>query len=157
MENRACIAEYDRGRRSLTLTLSTQIPGIIRDVLSDLLDMPGHSVRVIAPDVGGGFGGKASLYQEEILVAVLARHLGRAVRWTGSRAEDLMATSHGFDEVIEAELGLERDGSIRALKAEVDPPPLKWSTLSYVFAHKEDRNAEEELQAGRDCRQAAAG
>ena len=76
-------------------------------------------MRVIASDVGGGFGGKASLYQEEILVAVLARHLGRAVRWTGSRAEDLMATSHGFDEVIEAELGLERDGSIRALKAEV--------------------------------------
>ena len=119
MENRACIAEYDRGRRSLTLTISTQIPGIIRDVLSDLLDMPGHSLRVIAPDVGGGFGGKASLYQEEILVAVLARHLGRAVRWTGSRAEDLMATSHGFDEIIEAELGLELDGRIRALKAEV--------------------------------------
>jgi carbon-monoxide dehydrogenase large subunit len=119
MESRACIAEYDRGRRSLTLTSATQIPGIIRDLLSDLLDIPGHSVRVIASDVGGGFGGKASLYQEEILVAVLARHLGRAVRWTGSRAEDLMATSHGFDEVIEAELGLERDGSIRALKAEV--------------------------------------
>src|SRR5215469_5964807 len=59
MENRACIAEYDRGRCSLTLTLASQIPGIIRDLLSDLLDMPGHSVRVIAPDVGGGFGGKA--------------------------------------------------------------------------------------------------
>jgi carbon-monoxide dehydrogenase large subunit len=122
MENRACIAEYDRGRRSLTLmtlTLSTQIPGIIRDLLSDLLDMPGHSVRVVAPDVGGGFGGKASLYQEDILVAPLARHLGRAVRWTGSRSEDLTATSHGFDEIIEAELGLELDGRIRVLKAEV--------------------------------------
>ncbi|MBV9584553.1 MAG: xanthine dehydrogenase family protein [Alphaproteobacteria bacterium] len=119
IENRACIAEYDRGRGSLILTLSTQIPGIIRDLLADLLEMPGHSVRVVAPDVGGGFGGKASLYQEEMLVAVLARHLGRALRWTGSRSEDLTATSHGFDEIIEAELGLELDGRIRALRAEV--------------------------------------
>jgi carbon-monoxide dehydrogenase large subunit len=77
IENRACLAEYDRGRGSLTLTLSSQIPGIIRDLLVDLLNMPGHSVRVIAPEVGGGFGGKASIYPEEILVAVLARHLGR--------------------------------------------------------------------------------
>jgi aerobic carbon-monoxide dehydrogenase large subunit len=77
LEPRACLAEYDRGRRLLTLTASTQIPGILRDVLADLLRMPGHSVRVLAPDVGGGFGGKASLYQEEIVVSVLARHLGR--------------------------------------------------------------------------------
>jgi len=119
IENRACIAEYDRGRCSLTVTLSTQIPGIIRDVLADLLDMPGHSVRVVAPDVGGGFGGKASLYHEEILAAVLARHLGRPVRWTGSRLEDLTATSQGFDELVEAELALDLDGRIRALKAEV--------------------------------------
>jgi aerobic carbon-monoxide dehydrogenase large subunit len=119
MENRACVAEYDQGRRSLTLTLATQIPGIVRDLLADLLDMPGHSLRVVAPDVGGGFGGKASLYQEEIIVAVLARHLGRAVRWTGTRAEDLTTTSHGFDEIIEAELAVELDGRIRALKAQV--------------------------------------
>jgi len=119
IENRASIAEYDRGRRSLTLTLSSQIPGIVRDLLADLLDMPGHSVRVIAPDVGGGFGGKASVYPEEILVAVLARHLGRAVRWTGNRLEDLTATSHGFDETVEAELALDLDGRIRGLKAKV--------------------------------------
>ena len=57
LEPRACLAEYDRGRRLLTLTVSTQIPGILRDVLADPLQMPGHSIRVIAPDVGGGFGG----------------------------------------------------------------------------------------------------
>jgi aerobic carbon-monoxide dehydrogenase large subunit len=72
IENRACLAEYDRGRRSLTLTVSTQIPGIIRDLLSDLLDLPGYGVRVVTPDVGGGFGGKASLYQEEIIVSMRA-------------------------------------------------------------------------------------
>src|SRR5215472_2754586 len=87
IENRACLAEYDRARRSLTLTVSTQIPGIVRDLLADLLKLPGHSVRLVAPDVGGGFGGKASLYPEEILVSVLARHLGRAVCWTGDRQE----------------------------------------------------------------------
>src|SRR6202045_261000 len=116
---RACLAEYDRRRRSLTLTASTQIPGIIRDLLADLLGMPGHSVRVVAPDVGGGFGGKASLYPEEIVVAVLARRLGRAVRWTGDRLEDLASTTHGFDEIVDAELALDKDGRILALAAEV--------------------------------------
>ena len=119
IENRACLAEYDRGRRSLTLTASTQIPGIVRDLLAERLKMPGHSVRVVAPDVGGGFGGKASLYQEEIVVSVLARHLGRAVRWTGDRLEDLTSTTHGFDEIVDAELGLDGDGRILALAAEV--------------------------------------
>ncbi|HVC54237.1 MAG TPA: xanthine dehydrogenase family protein molybdopterin-binding subunit [Stellaceae bacterium] len=119
IENRACLAEWDRGRRLLTLTLSTQVPGIVRDLLADLFDLPGHGIRVVAPEVGGGFGGKASLYPEDILVAALARKLGRAVRWTGDRLEDLATTSHGFDEIIDAELGLDRDGHILALAAEV--------------------------------------
>jgi carbon-monoxide dehydrogenase large subunit len=114
LENRACIAEYDRGRRTLTLTSSTQVPGVVRDVLADLLQMPGHSM-----DVGGGFGGKASVYPEEILVAVLARRLGRSVRWTGDRLEDLASTTQGFDEIADAELGLDNDGRILALSAEV--------------------------------------
>ena len=119
LEPRACFAEYDRGRRLLTLTVSTQIPGILRDVLADLLRMPGHSVRVLAPDVGGGFGGKASLYPEEMIVSLLAHRLGRAVHWNGSRREDLVSTTHGFDEIVEAELGLDGDGHILALAAEV--------------------------------------
>jgi carbon-monoxide dehydrogenase large subunit len=119
LENRACLAEYDRGRHALRLTLSTQIPGIIRDLLADLLDLPGNQVRVVAPDVGGGFGGKASLYPEEILAVVLARRLGRAVRWTGERREDLMSTTHGFDEIVDAELAVDQDGHILALSAEV--------------------------------------
>ncbi len=118
MEPRAYLAEWDRGRRSLTLTGSTQVPGIIRDLLADLLDMPGSRIRVVASQVGGGFGGKASLYPEEILCAVLARHLGRAVRWTGTRLEDIATTSHGFDEIVEAELGLDAEGRIVALEAE---------------------------------------
>ena len=119
LEPRSCLAEYNRGRRLLTLTVSTQIPGILRDVLADLLQMPGHSVRVVAPDVGGGFGGKASLYPEEIIVSVLARQLGRPVRWHASRREDFVATTHGFDEIVEAELGLDGEGHILALAAAV--------------------------------------
>ena len=79
----------------------------------------GNAIRVVAPDVGGGFGGKASLYPEEILIAVLARRLGRAVRWSGDRLEDLLATSHGFDEIVEAELGFDGAGQIVALSAEI--------------------------------------
>ncbi|MFE1599459.1 xanthine dehydrogenase family protein molybdopterin-binding subunit [Methylobacterium sp. ID0610] len=119
MENRSYLAEYDRGRRQIILTSSTQIPGIVRDLLAELLALPAHGVRVVAPDVGGGFGGKGSLYQEEILLAVLARRLGRPVRWTSDRLEDLISTSHGFDERVEAELGLDRDGRILALTADV--------------------------------------
>jgi aerobic carbon-monoxide dehydrogenase large subunit len=118
MEPRACLAEWDRRREALTLTTTTQVPGIIRDLLADLFDMPGHRIRVVAPDVGGGFGGKASLYQEEILVAALARHLRRAVRWTGTRLEDLSTTSQAFDEIVDAELGLDPEGHILALTAE---------------------------------------
>jgi carbon-monoxide dehydrogenase large subunit len=118
MEPRACLAEWDRRREALTLTTTTQVPGIIRDLLADLFDMPGHRIRVVAPDVGGGFGGKASLYQEEILVAALARHLRRAVRWTGTRLEDLATTSQAFDEIVDAELGLDAEGRILALTAE---------------------------------------
>jgi aerobic carbon-monoxide dehydrogenase large subunit len=119
IENRAYLAEYDRGRKCLTLTSSTQIPGIVRDALADLMDMPGHSVRVVAQDVGGGFGGKASLYPEEVLVCVLARLLRRPVRWTSDRLEDLLSTTQAFDEIVDAELALDRDGTIVALTADV--------------------------------------
>ena len=119
MENRCYLAEFDAGLRSLTLYSSTQIPGIVRDALVDIIGMPGNRLRVIAPDVGGGFGGKASLYPEEIAVCLLARQLGRPVKWTSDRMEDLASTSQGFDEIVDAELGLDGLGNIVALRAEV--------------------------------------
>jgi carbon-monoxide dehydrogenase large subunit len=120
MENRCYLASYDPGRRSLELYSSTQVPGIIRDCLAEIIGMPGSRLRVVAPDVGGGFGSKASLYQEEVLVCVLAQKLGRPVKWTSDRREDLMATSQAFDEVVEAELGLDADGNIVGLRAEAN-------------------------------------
>ncbi len=119
MENRGCLADYTTGSGTLTLRSSAQCPGLVRDVLTDLLGMPEHQIRVIATDVGGGFGAKASLYPEEIATCVMARRLGRPVKWIGDRREDLLSTTHAWDEIIEAELGLNRDGTIVGLRAQV--------------------------------------
>lgn len=119
LENRACLAEYQAGTEELTLWSSTQVPGIVRDVLADALGMPGHRVRVVAPDVGGGFGVKSAVYPEEIAVCVLARRLGRPVKWVGDRREDLLSSTQAWDEVIDAELAVEADGRLRGLRARV--------------------------------------
>lgn len=119
LENRTCLAEYDRGGRSLTLHSSTQVPGIVKDALVEILDLYDHRVRVVAPDVGGGFGGKGSLYGEEIAVCALSLMLDRPVKWTGDRMEDLTSTSQAFDEIVDAELGVDNDGRLLALSAEV--------------------------------------
>jgi carbon-monoxide dehydrogenase large subunit len=119
MEMRACLAEWDTRRRALTLHTASNIPGVIRDVLSGCLDLPGNRLRVVAPDVGGSFGGKGSLYPEEMLVAVLARKLERPVKWTSDRLEDLSATSQAFDEVMDAELAVDAEGRFLGLRADV--------------------------------------
>src|SRR5580700_4931446 len=119
IEPRACLAEYEPGRDALILHSATQVPGIVRDALSAALDIPGERIRVIAPDVGGGFGGKGSLYPEEIFVCAAARHLQRPVKWTGDRLEEFTAGSQGFDEIVDAELALDNDGRILGLRADV--------------------------------------
>ena len=119
IEPRACLAEYEAGREALTLHSATQVPGIVRDALATALDIPGHQIRVVAPDVGGGFGGKGSLYPEEIFVCAAARQLRRAVKWTSDRLEDLAASNQAFDEIVDAELALDADGRILALSADV--------------------------------------
>jgi len=119
MENRVCLAEYDPGAERLTLHSSTQCPNILRDCLADLLDMPEYNIRVVAPDVGGGFGVKTPLYQEETTACVLARRLRRPIKWVEDRREDLLTTIHAWDEILDVELGLTRDGTIVGLRANV--------------------------------------
>ena len=119
IENRACLAEYESGSGVLTLWSSTQVPGMIREALAGLLDIPAHRLRVVAPDVGGGFGMKSALYPEELAVCAIARVLGRPVKWVGDRREDLLTSTQAWDEEIAAELALEADGTIRGLKATV--------------------------------------
>jgi carbon-monoxide dehydrogenase large subunit len=116
MENRACLGQPEPGG-GLTLWSSTQVPGIVRDVLADLLGLPAARLRVVAPDVGGGFGIKTVLYPEEVVVAALALALGRPVRWTGDRREDLLASTQAWDEVIDAELAVDDAGRILGLRA----------------------------------------
>lgn len=119
MENRSYLAEWENRKQSLTLYTSSNIPGVIRDVLSGCLDLPGTRMRVVAPDVGGSFGGKGSLYGEEILVCALARKLKRPVKYISDRLEDLSATSQAFDELIDAELAVTKDGTLIGLRADV--------------------------------------
>lgn len=119
METRSYLAEWDRRKQALTLHSSTNIPGIIRDVLSGCLDLPGNRMRVVAPDVGGSFGGKGSLYHEELLVCVLARKLDRPVKYISDRLEDLTATSQAFDELMDAELAVDEEGHLLGLRADV--------------------------------------
>src|SRR5437870_7293614 len=134
MENRGCLAAYTTGRGTPTLRSSARCPGLVRDILSDLLGMPEHQIRVIATDVGGGFGAKASLYPEEIATCVMARRLGRPVKWIGDRREDLLSTTHAWDELAEAELGVHRDGTIVALRAQVTADVGAYSIYPWTAA-----------------------
>jgi len=104
---------------SLTLHSSTQIPHIARLQLAGMLGMPEDKVRVIAPDVGGGFGAKLQIYAEEALVLALARRLGRPVKWTESRSEHMSNSHHGRDQVAHVTLGAKRDGTLTGLKVRV--------------------------------------
>ncbi|MBV1699430.1 MAG: xanthine dehydrogenase family protein molybdopterin-binding subunit [Hyphomicrobiales bacterium] len=119
MEPRACLAEYDAARDALTLHSATQVPGIIRDALVLAFGLPAERIRVAAPDVGGGFGGKGSLYVEELFVCAAARRLGCPVKWTSDRLEDLATSSQAFDEIVDAELALDRDARIVGVRADV--------------------------------------
>jgi carbon-monoxide dehydrogenase large subunit len=119
MEPRGCLAQFDGGTGALTLWTSTQVPHLIRSGVAEALDFPEHRVRVVAPDVGGGFGVKGSLYPEEVLIPYLARLLDRPVRWIADRSEDLMASIHAREHVHTLELAARRDGTILGLKARI--------------------------------------
>ena len=118
LEARGAVAHYDRRSRVLDLCSTTQVPGIVRDALAEILSLPGSRIRVSAPDVGGGFGAKTALYPEEICLAAVALLLDRPVKWFGDRREDLRSTTQAFDEILESALGVDRDGRIVALEAD---------------------------------------
>ncbi|MCY4168886.1 MAG: xanthine dehydrogenase family protein molybdopterin-binding subunit [Rhodobacter sp.] len=118
-EPRAYLADYDVGKDELTLYGATNIPGIVRDEVGRLLNLNGNQIRVIAPDVGGSFGGKGSLYPEEVIVADLARRLERPVKYVADRLEELTASSQAFGEEIDATLAFDAEGHFLALDAEI--------------------------------------
>ncbi len=116
IEPRATLAQFDDGR--LTIWISTQTPHTDKMVLGLLLGLEPEQVRVVAPDVGGGFGGKG-LAVEDVIVAWLARAIGQPVRWTETRSENLVAMHQGRAQRIEFELGGSRDGRVSALRINI--------------------------------------
>jgi carbon-monoxide dehydrogenase large subunit len=119
MEPRAAAAEYDRGTGNYTLYTTSQNPHVARLVLSAfVLGIPEHKLRVIAPDVGGGFGSKIFIYPEETMLTWAAGKIGRSIKWTAERSESFMTDAHGRDHVTHAELALDKAGKILAFKVD---------------------------------------
>ncbi len=122
MEPRTVLAAFDSSTEELTLWVSCQAPFRIRAEVARLLEIPESRVRVIAPDVGGGFGVKSGPYREEVLLAWLARRLARPVKWVATRGEDQITTNHSRGAVCEGQLGVDGEGRITALRARVTAP-----------------------------------
>jgi carbon-monoxide dehydrogenase large subunit len=118
MEPRAAIGEYDAGNEAFTLYTTSQNPHVARLVLSAFIGIaPEHKLRVIAPDVGGGFGSKIFIYAEETVCVWAAKKVGRPVKWTADRTEAFLADAHGRDHVTHAELAMDAGGKILGLRA----------------------------------------
>jgi carbon-monoxide dehydrogenase large subunit len=116
MEPRAVMAEPFPATQNFTLWSSTQVPHFVRILMSTMCGIPEQKLRVIAPDVGGAFGGKLNVYAEEAIALAVARRLGRPVKWTASRGEDFQATTHGRDMIQDVEIAATRHGRVRGLK-----------------------------------------
>ena len=117
LEPRGCIAEYDTGTRRYTLYSSTQNVHGVRHILAhQILHVPESRIRVVARDVGGGFGMKGNVHAEEAVVTWAARRVGRPVKWISSRAEALLGDAQGRDQNVSAELALDADGRFLGLR-----------------------------------------
>ena len=119
MEPRAAVATFSRSMGQLTLWVTSQNPHIHRFLCSLMLNLPEHKIRVISPDVGGGFGSKIPAYADEALVCFAAIQLGRPVKWTEDRSENYKVTTHGRDHVEYVEMCGTKDGTITGLKTTV--------------------------------------
>jgi carbon-monoxide dehydrogenase large subunit len=117
IEPRAANAAYSRGDDSYTLYVSNQNPHVERLLMTAfVLGLPEHKVRVVSPDVGGGFGSKIYLYAEETALVWASKHVGRPIKWTAERSEAFLSDAHGRDHVTSAELALDKDGKFLALR-----------------------------------------
>ncbi len=119
MEGRAVAASPDPLTGGLTVWVSTQGPHGWRNAAAPQLGLKQSQLRVIAPEVGGGFGSKFGVYHEELIVAAIAKHLKRPVRWVETRSENFLATNHGRDQIADIELAATKDGKITGLRLQV--------------------------------------
>ena len=119
MEPRAAIGEYDAADDQHTLCTTSQNPHVIRLLMGAfVLGIPEHKLRVVAPDVGGGFGSKIYHYAEEAFVTFAAKVVGRPVKWTSTRSEAFISDAHGRDHVTKIELATDKDGKFLALRTD---------------------------------------
>jgi carbon-monoxide dehydrogenase large subunit len=119
METRGAIARYSPGEDTLTLWSSTQIPHILKTQIALMAKVDEARCRVIAPEVGGGFGSKLNVYAEEGVAAFASKKLGRPVKWIETRRENMQATIHGRDQINDLEIYTKPDGTVVALKCRV--------------------------------------
>ena len=123
MEPRAAVGDYDRGEGAFTLYTTSQNPHVARLVLSAFIGIaPENKLRVIAPDVGGGFGSKIFIYAEETVCVWAAKKVGRPVKWTSDRTEAFLSDAHGRDHVTHAELAM--DATARSSACGQDHRPI---------------------------------
>jgi carbon-monoxide dehydrogenase large subunit len=119
MEPRAAVAEFNGATSEYTVYTTSQNPHVIRLLMGAfVLSVPEHKLRVIAPDVGGGFGSKIFLYAEETIITWASNKIGRPIKWTAERSESFMTDAHGRDHVTHAKLGMDENGIFTALKVE---------------------------------------
>jgi aerobic carbon-monoxide dehydrogenase large subunit len=116
METRGLVAEYSAMAELLTVWASSQVPHQVRQFICDLLELPPHRVRVIAPDVGGGFGAKLIVYPEDVLIPWLAMRLGRPVRWLEERTEHMLTATQERSQAHEVTVGFDASGRLLALR-----------------------------------------
>ena len=118
LECRGVVAEHDPRTDTLTVWSSTQVVHWVRREVAAALGMPEERVRCIAPDVGGGFGGKGHVYPEDVLIPCLARRLGRPVKWVEDRHEHMLNAAHSRDNVYDVEIGFDDDGRILSVRTD---------------------------------------
>lgn len=116
METRGVLAEWRAGEKSLTMYSSTQVPHLLRTLVAGILGMAENLLRVITPEVGGGFGSKLNVYAEEALMCFIAMKINKPVKWVESRRENFLATIHGRGHVDYFELAAKRDGTMLGLR-----------------------------------------
>jgi carbon-monoxide dehydrogenase large subunit len=116
IEPRAVVASYHAGEGTLTLWSSTQVPHLVRTLLPGMLGIAENKLRIVAPEVGGGFGAKLNVYAEEALCGHLATRLGAPVKWIESRRENAASTIHGRDQIGDYEVAVKKDGTILGVK-----------------------------------------
>jgi aerobic carbon-monoxide dehydrogenase large subunit len=156
LEGRGVVATWDRRDRSLTTWNSTQVSHFVQQGLATALDLPPHKIRVVAPDLGGGFGTKASGYPEDVLVPLASIETGRPVKWVEDRREHMMSAAHARHQTHEIALAATRDGTILGVRDRiwldlgaysVWGVVLPYNTVAHLIGPHRIRNMQVEVKA----------